>query len=120
VDLAYATTAHRAKREFAAVEADDVAQTGPKLAPDLVTGGFAAESDRLLGLGAVRLRDIEEDGIRGWTMLPIPRARSSTCSSGDSCNERLFDQRPLATTIAPAEPQRSTEAYASYYIDLYK
>jgi hypothetical protein len=26
----------------------------------------------LLGLGAVRLRDIEEDGIRGWTMFADP------------------------------------------------
>jgi hypothetical protein len=26
----------------------------------------------LLRLGAVRLRDIEEDGIRGWTMFADP------------------------------------------------
>jgi hypothetical protein len=76
-----------ATAEFAAVGASDIAKTGPLLmfhqVPegkivknrvhlDLVTSEIAAETDRLLGLGAERLRDIEEDGRLRWTTFTDP------------------------------------------------
>jgi hypothetical protein len=99
-----------ATAEFAAVEADDVAQTGPKLmfhqVPegktvknrlhlDLVTGEIAAESDRLLGLGAVRLHDIEEDGTRGWTTFADPEGNEFDLVPACFLQREALDQRPL-------------------------
>jgi predicted enzyme related to lactoylglutathione lyase len=67
---------------FAAVAPDDVVATGPlllfhgvpegktvknRLHLDLVTDQVEAESERLLALGARRIRDIEESGRLRWT-----------------------------------------------------
>ena len=38
---------------------------------DLVTADLAAEADRVVGLGASRLADLEENGVR-WTTLADP------------------------------------------------
>jgi catechol 2,3-dioxygenase-like lactoylglutathione lyase family enzyme len=68
-------------RENAAVLVDDAAVNGPRLAfhqvpepktvknrvhLDLITTEFEAETGRLVGLGAQKVRDIEEHGNR-WT-----------------------------------------------------
>jgi catechol 2,3-dioxygenase-like lactoylglutathione lyase family enzyme len=68
-------------REDAVVLVDDDAVHGPRLAfhqvpepktvknrlhLDLITTEFEVEMDRLVGLGAQRVRDIEKDGAR-WT-----------------------------------------------------
>jgi len=38
---------------------------------DLITADLAAEADRVVGLGASRLADLEENGVR-WTTLADP------------------------------------------------
>jgi hypothetical protein len=68
-------------RENAVVLVDDAAINGPRLAfhqvpepktvknrihLDLIATEFEAETDRLVGLGAQKVRDIEENGYR-WT-----------------------------------------------------
>jgi glyoxalase superfamily protein len=69
--------------EFAAIDEDDSAH-GPRLAfhrvpeaktvknrlhLDLVSSEFASETDRLLSLGATRVKDVEQGGVHWTTFL---------------------------------------------------
>lgn len=81
--------------EFAAIDATEPAQ-GPRLAfhqvpevktvknrlhLDLISGDFAAESDRLLSLGATRVTDVEQGGAR-WTTFRDPEGNEFDLVAG--------------------------------------
>jgi predicted enzyme related to lactoylglutathione lyase len=76
-----------ASPQFAAIGTGDAAAPGPRLifhqVPegktvknrlhlDLTTSEFESESERLLSLGATRVRNIEEDGRIRWTTFADP------------------------------------------------
>jgi catechol 2,3-dioxygenase-like lactoylglutathione lyase family enzyme len=81
--------------EFAAIDANDSAQ-GPRLVfhqvpeaktvknrlhLDLISGEFAAETDRLLSLGATRVTDVEQGGAR-WTTFTDPEGNEFDLVAG--------------------------------------
>ena len=81
--------------EFAAIDASQPEQ-GPRLAfhqvpeaktlknrlhLDLISSEFAAETDRLLSLGATRVNDIEQSGAR-WTTFRDPEGNEFDLVAG--------------------------------------
>jgi catechol 2,3-dioxygenase-like lactoylglutathione lyase family enzyme len=85
----------RPTAEFAAVDATDSTQ-GPRLAfhqvpevkavknrlhLDLISSEFAAETDRLLSLGAARVNDVEQGGAR-WTTFLDPEGNEFDLVAG--------------------------------------
>jgi len=81
--------------EFAGIDANDSTQ-GPRLAfhqvpeaktlknrlhLDLISSEFAAETDRLLSLGATRVNDIEQSGGR-WTTFRDPEGNEFDLVAG--------------------------------------
>jgi hypothetical protein len=85
-----------AAAEFAAIGVDSAATSGPllmfhqvpegktvknRLHLDLVTSEIESETDRLLGLGATRIRDVEKDGNR-WTTFADPEGNEFDLVAG--------------------------------------
>jgi len=85
----------RPTTEFAAIDANGSTQ-GPRLAfhqvpeaktlknrlhLDLISSEFAAETDRLLSLGATRVNDIEQSGAR-WTTFRDPEGNEFDLVAG--------------------------------------
>jgi catechol 2,3-dioxygenase-like lactoylglutathione lyase family enzyme len=85
----------RPTAEFAAVDATDSTQ-GPRLAfhqvpevktvknrlhLDMISSEFAAETDRLLSLGATRVNDVEQGGAR-WTTFLDPEGNEFDLVAG--------------------------------------
>jgi hypothetical protein len=85
----------RATAEFAAIGADPSTQLLPltfhqvpeaktvknRLHLDLISSEFAAESDRLLSLGATRVADVERDGAR-WRTFRDPEGNEFDLVAG--------------------------------------
>jgi catechol 2,3-dioxygenase-like lactoylglutathione lyase family enzyme len=85
----------RPTAEFAAIGGDESTQGIPlvfhqvpeaktvknRLHLDLISSQFAAESDRLLSLGAFRVADVERDGAR-WTTFRDPEGNEFDLVAG--------------------------------------
>lgn len=86
-----------ASPQFAAISAGNGAASGPllmfhqvpegktvknRLHLDLTTSEFESESERLLGLGATRVRNFEEDGRIRWTTFADPEGNEFDLVNG--------------------------------------
>jgi catechol 2,3-dioxygenase-like lactoylglutathione lyase family enzyme len=120
-------------REHAVVLVDDDGVHGPRLAfhqvpepktvknrvhLDLIATEFEAETDRLVGLGAQKVRDIEQSGARWTTFRDIEGNEFDLVAGERSCSPERAVVRPsqslrVSASTATVTANTSTESAPS-------